>query len=153
MKKNDKIWDNLYHNDNYLNTIPYTEIFAFLMKYLKGQTSGKKLLEIGCGNGNNLAFAKWAYDFEVYGIDQSATAIEKGLKYFENLGVNFDSLEVGNVEHIEFPDQHFDVVIDRAAIQHNTLEKINVIIKEVYRVLRGGGAILSKFDLRQSSLV
>ena len=40
-------------------------------------------------------------------------------------------------------DDSFDVILDRQAIQHNTIENIEKTINEVKRVLRKGGSFFS----------
>lgn len=137
MKSNQNIWDEIYHTR--LAVIPYTEVFVFLLKNFQGNRAEKKLLEIGCGTLNNLAFAKWAFGCEVYGVDQSPMAIDRGKKHFTEFGVTFDHLSVGDVKNLDFSSNFFDAVIDRAVLQHNKLEDVFQIVSEIHRVLKVGG--------------
>ena len=133
------VWENLYRQGEQHNIAPYTEIFSFLARNFGTDARGKKLLEIGCGVGNNLVFAKWALGFEVYGVDQSETAIDLARQRFGKNNLPFEHLATGDVTTLDFANEFFEVVIDRAAIQHNTYQEAKAIISQVYRVLKPGG--------------
>ena len=137
------MWEDMYQQGGHNNIAPYTEIFSFLARNCGHDAHGKKLLEIGCGVANNLVFAKWAFGFDVYGIDQSEAAIELAVKRFEKHGLSFEYLQKGSIDSLDFDNAFFDVVIDRAAIQHNTYSDAKKIAVEVHRVLKPGGLFYS----------
>jgi len=134
-----KIWESIYSKKEQVNIVPYTDVFTFVLSFFKGNAQGKKLLELGCGTGNNIAFAKWALGLKVYGIDQSPTAISNAKEIFSKRGLDYESIEVGDIENLHFEDEYFDIIVDRATLQHNTYDSIKNIVQESYRVLKPCG--------------
>lgn len=75
-----------------------------ILPFLK---SNDKLLEIGCSNGTNLKYLNNKLpDIELHGIDPSTESVNSGMKDFKNF-----SLQVGTSDHLDFPDESFDVVL------------------------------------------
>ena len=136
-------WEALYKQGKYNCISPYTQPFSFLSRYRGNDAQGEKLLEVGCGSGHNLVFAKWALGYDVYGIDQSESGIEMAKKRFEKHNLKYEFLGCANMVDLDFEDSFFDVVIDRGAIQHNSYKTLKKIISEVYRVLKTGGLFYS----------
>lgn len=139
----ENIWESIYRGGENIALAPYTEVFSFLARHYGDDARGKKLLEVGCGVGNNLVFARWQFGFDVYGIDRSPTAIALAKKRFEKHDLRFEALEQGDVISLNFDDDYFDVVIDRAAIQHNIFENARRIVSEIHRVLKPSGLFYS----------
>jgi 2-polyprenyl-3-methyl-5-hydroxy-6-metoxy-1,4-benzoquinol methylase len=104
---------------------------------------GKKLLEVGCGVGTDLArFAQAGA--VVTGIDLAENSITLARKYFEQLGLKAD-FQIMNGEWMDFDEGSFDVVYAHGVLQytHNPQK----MITEIYRVLRPGGeAILMVYN-------
>lgn len=100
---------------------------------------GKKILEIGCGVGIDLArFA--AGGAKVTGIDLSETAIDLARKNFaaRNLTGNFLLM---NGEDLDFPPDSFDVVYVHGVLQYTSNPQ--QMAKEMYRILKPGGQAIS----------
>lgn len=149
MKKNKNIflfsvkkdWEKLYQEKGkrHKNKYPNTEIVSFIFKnygsYSHSQRKKIKILDLGCGWGNNLKFLK-NENFNVYGIDGSPTAIEHCKSITKHV-------EVGELEKLPYKSNYFDMVIDRNSIQCNNIGKIRKIIKEIYRVLKKDGLFYS----------
>ena len=104
---------------------------------------GENVLDVGCGTGT-LAIAVASRDGEkgrVCGIDpgenQIARARSKAAR--RNLPIEF---RVGVIEHLDFPDQTFDVVLSTIMMHHlsNTLKRQG--LAEVARVLKPGGRLV-----------
>jgi ubiquinone/menaquinone biosynthesis C-methylase UbiE len=133
-----KIWESNWGGGDVVS-VPYTEIFStILQNYDADSLKGKKLLEIGCGSGNNLLFAGLHLGLEVYGLDFSKSAVNYTKNLLNQFGVSH-SVEVADASSLEYPECTFDIIIDRAAIQHNQWEKCNAIVSEVKRVLKKQG--------------
>jgi SAM-dependent methyltransferase len=133
-----KIWDSIYERSDYAPIAPYTDAIAFLARSFAKKGAGKRLLEIGCGVGQNIAYAQWTMGFDIYGIDYSAQAIELARSSLAGRGINAD-LRVGDVTQLPYADEFFDVCIERAVIQQNRHTAGLQIVKELFRVLRPGG--------------
>lgn len=104
----------------------------------------KKILDIGCGNGNDLARFRKLGVAEACGIDPSEEFVKAAqLK-------NPDSkIIIGKGERLPFDNESFDVVVSKYAAQ--TSPDVPQVLKEVARILRAGGyfILLSKHPLRQ----
>ncbi|MCD6116189.1 class I SAM-dependent methyltransferase [bacterium] len=100
---------------------------------------GKKILEIGCGVGIDLAeFA--AGGALVTGIDLSQTAIDLAGKYFSHLGLSGD-FKIMDGEAMSFADNTFDVVYAHGVLQYT--ENAVKMAEEAYRVLKPGGQFIA----------
>lgn len=107
------------------------------------ELNGRKLLDIGCGDGTDLI------NFQnkgavVSGIDPSEAFIQLAKAKDSKLEVI-----LGRGEELPFADQTFDVVVSKYALQ--TSPAVPKIIEEAARVLKPGGYFiyLSKHPLRQ----
>jgi SAM-dependent methyltransferase len=143
-KQNVEIWDAIYANPDYAPVAPYTDVVAFLARKFAKNGRKKNLLEIGCGVGQNLAYARWVMGFEIYGIDYSARVIELAKTFMATRGLEAD-LQVGDVQNLPYEDNFFHACIERAVIQHNEFSKVRNIVGELHRVLRPGGLLCCSF--------
>lgn len=102
-------------------------------------TKGKKVLEIGCGNGaDGVMFALAGADYT--GVDLTNAAIEATRAHFEFSGVK-GTFQIENAESLSFADESFDFIYSHGVL-HHTANPDNAF-EEVYRVLRvGGNAVL-----------
>jgi phosphatidylethanolamine/phosphatidyl-N-methylethanolamine N-methyltransferase len=107
--------------------------------YLSRQPN-QKVLEIGVGPGSTLEFYPPRTNF--VGIDISAAMIEEARKKAANLnsGSRF-RLEVMDATSLEFPDNHFDVVM--AAYVITTVQDPHKVCREILRVVKPGGQIIA----------
>lgn len=137
-----KNFEPIYKKGKQLNVVPYTEPLAYLVRKF-GNGHGKNLLEVGCGAGNNLIFAKWMLGFNCTGIDISGTAIDEAIKRSESkrLYINFFECDISR------PGSKFDAVIDRACLQHNSKEDRKRIVRNIYSLLKPKGVFYSSMDL------
>jgi ubiquinone/menaquinone biosynthesis C-methylase UbiE len=108
--------------------------YTFANKYIKD----KIVLDIPCGMGWGSSLLK-NYTY-LYGIDISKKAIIKARQKYKN--INFKQ---GNMTHINFPKEFFDIVICLEGFEHITFLEGQKFLKEVKRVLkkRKGKLILS----------
>jgi 2-polyprenyl-3-methyl-5-hydroxy-6-metoxy-1,4-benzoquinol methylase len=104
---------------------------------------GKRLLEVGCGVGIDLArFAEGGA--EVTGVDLSERAIDLAKRNFELHGLRGE-LRVMNGEAMEFGDDQFDVAYAHGVIQYTA--DAQRLANELYRVLKPcGEAILVAYN-------
>ena len=105
---------------------------------LLGNVKGKRILEVGCGGGQNtITLARWGA--ASYGVDPS----EKQITYARNLAktVNVKSLfEIAPAVNLPFDDAYFHVVITSYAFDF--VEDIRKAFDEVYRVLVKNGIFI-----------
>ncbi|MDY7039256.1 MAG: class I SAM-dependent methyltransferase [Chloroflexota bacterium] len=103
---------------------------------LLGDVAGKRVIEIGCGGGqNSIALAKWGA--ACVGVDPSPAQIAhaRRLALENEVEVQF---VVGVAEDLsDFPDGHFDVVLSSYAFDYVT--DLRRAYDEAWRVLKPGG--------------
>ncbi len=109
---------------------------------------GKKVLDVGCGNGWVLRhYARAGAD--VTGVDITEAGIQLCRTRFknENLKGNF---VVGNAEELPFPDNTFDAVSCMGVVHHTANPQ--KAVSEIYRVLKPGGRLIFMLYHRNSVL-
>jgi len=132
-------WEKAYtkQGQSHKNKYPSSEVISFIMSNFSNtiDKSHIKILDVGCGWGNNLKFLN-EQGFETHGVDFSMTAVTHCQKYHKNI-------IHGNLTKLPYKNDTFDSIIDRMSIQHNTKERINIIINEMHRILKPGGKFFS----------
>ena len=106
----------------------------FILKQL-GDITGEKLLDLGCGAGeNSVYFAKKGA--LCVATDYSPGMVEVALKLAEKNGVKIEGC-TANAMELEFPDNTFDIVYASNLLHH--LPEPKLAIREMHRVLKPGG--------------
>ena len=108
-------------------------------KYLSRRPN-QRILEIGVGPGSTLEF--YPPKTELVGIDISTAMIEEARKKAANLnGGSRFHLQVMDAANLQFPDDHFDVVM--AAYVITTVQDPHRVCREILRVVKPGGQIIA----------
>jgi SAM-dependent methyltransferase len=94
---------------------------------------GKRILEIGCGDGKLLALLRG--NNEVHGIEASAT----GTKKCAEIGIPTLCMDVSS-QPLPFPDDHFDVVVILETIEH--LMNPYYALLQIRRVLKENAVLI-----------
>jgi len=133
------VWESIYSEGKALNRYPFDQVVSFIYRNFSRSKprSETKVLEIGCGAGNNLWFAA-REGFSVSGVDGSPSAIEFAKKRFADDGLKGD-LRVADFISLPFADNTFDFVIDREALTCSPFADAQKTVAEVRRVLAPGG--------------
>lgn len=107
--------------------------------------SGKRVLEVGCGVGTDLArFAEGGAG--VFGIDLASVSIDLARKNFVQRGLTGE-FHVMDGEEMSFDTESFDVVYAHGVLQYTA--DISRMVAEIHRVLRSDGlAILMVYNRR-----
>ena len=135
----DEFWDGS-HQSRQLS-YPWDAVVSFIFRNVpKRIKSSVNVLEVGCGDGNNL----WVVvreGFNAYGIDGSAAAIDKARGRLAKENYSGD-LRVGRFgEPLPWQNDHFDLVIDRAALTYCDDATMRFMLSEIHRVLRPSGRV------------
>lgn len=125
----------LKKSDNSLVRFFKNELSRMRLNSLKRILPKKaKILEIGCANGEWLAFLRDAGGYQVKGVELNSQAVEAARKNF--------ILDVfrGSIFEARFPDEAFDLVEMKFALEH--MHDPMKVIEEVKRILKPGGCFL-----------
>lgn len=144
MRSFDPVWDEIYSSGQQLNRYPFSSVVSFLFRHRPRhkERSETRVLEVGCGAGNNLWFAA-REGFDVTGIDASTPVIAYARKWFAEEGLVAD-LRVADFMELPFADASFDIVIERGGFSQAPKPIVVRAVQEVARVLVPGGALHSE---------
>lgn len=110
---------------------------SFLLPHLSPEFS---LLDVGCGPGTITAdLARLLVDGAVIGVDRSPDVVAQAREAYpasERANLSFD---IGDVYHLGFPDENFDVVYSHQVLQH--LQSPVEALREMRRVLKPDGHV------------
>jgi ubiquinone/menaquinone biosynthesis C-methylase UbiE len=109
---------------------------------------GKKVLDVGCGNGYVLSRYA-AAGATVYGVDVTPTAIELSRGRFALANLSGEFIEA-NAEQLPFPDNYFDCVCSMGVLHH--VPDTERAVAQIHRVLKPGGRLIVMFYHRDSVL-
>jgi len=120
----------------------HAELFGKEMMFrMLGDPTGKRVLEVGCGEGQ--ASVQLAYcGADVTGLDISAAAIEAGKKRAELDGVNV-AFRQANLETDEFGENEYDVVWCDM-ILHHVVPSLDKVMETIHRTLKPGGMFIAR---------
>jgi demethylmenaquinone methyltransferase/2-methoxy-6-polyprenyl-1,4-benzoquinol methylase/phosphoethanolamine N-methyltransferase len=111
---------------------------------LAGITSAERVLDVGCGPGR-LAIVAGAVagpSGETCGIDPAPEMVELARRNAERAGVRV-RFEVGVIEAIPCPGDHFDVVLSSLMLHHLPDDLKRRGLAEIRRVLKPGGRVVA----------
>lgn len=118
------------------------QVVGFILDKKKVGTDSK-ILEIGCGSGNNTVLMKAASKGQVYGLDQSKGMLEKA-KMKDN-SIHFS---LGDAVLLEgFEDESLDIVYMVDVIHH--IKDIGTMFCNIYRVLKKDGMVFIFTDTHE----
>ena len=96
---------------------------------------GRLVLEPGAGNGEfTLRIAP--SQATIIGVEISPKQVEIARRRLEAFPET--SMEVGDIDHLEFPDKHFDAIVGQSVLHHLDLSRS---LPELRRVLKPGGRV------------
>ena len=135
-------WRKIYKDRQYETYYPFDQVVSFTFRHYprdkpRDQT---KVLEVGCGLGNNLRFLAKA-GFSTSGIDISADAIKRAGELLHGDGLHAD-LHCCSCARLPFADGSFDMVVDRGTFTVLPDTVFRAALDEVYRVLAPSGHFL-----------
>jgi SAM-dependent methyltransferase len=117
-----------------------------------------RVLEVGCGEGRVLMELRKIFPaIELHGINKEPWPAMRGSKSLLRTGllyriftrremrqVELPGVTFGDARKIGFPDDYFDLVISQVSVPF--VERKDLLLEEVWRVLRPGGMALLHLD-------
>ena len=104
---------------------------------------GMSILDVGCGTGSLTIAAKQkqGIDGQVVGIDPSSNMVNLAQDKAVKAGVEI-TFQVGVIEKIDFPEDHFDLVLSSLMMHHLPEDLKKEGLLEILRVLKSDGKLL-----------
>ena len=109
-----------------------SEISRTKRRFIKGS----RVLDVGFGNGNFLAFSK-KKNWEVTGIEINKNLIDIALEK------GFDVIHCKSLE--QFNSDTFDLVVAFDVLEHFDHNSVEMFLREIKRILKNDGIFLAKF--------
>ena len=131
-----------YDQDKYYNAFTYgrSKIDNELIKLIKVLPKNSKVLDLGCGTGDQLNILN-KFNMEFYGVDPAPGMVEIAKQKFNTK----NRIKLGVAQNIPFEDNYFDCLIMIEVLRYFDREDINTALKESFRVLKPGGKIFCTF--------
>lgn len=126
---------------------------AYPLEYayaLLGDVTGRRIVDFGCGSGANTALLA-GRGAHVWGIDISEDLLRLAQRRLKVSGRDQEATFLaGSAHDMPFPDESIDVVFGMAILHHLDLDLVS---REVRRVLKPGGRAIFKEPVRNSPLI
>lgn len=137
MNEQKKLWNNAHQNGDLKHDLNKPSEFA--EEVLKLLPPKSKILELGCGNGNDsVGFAKAGH--EVMATDFADVAVKHNSERLGQIpGLTFEVLDMS--EPFRFERNEFDAVYARLSLHYFTNETTRRVFGEIKRVLKPNGQL------------
>ena len=137
----DPVWEEIFSTREW-GQYPSENIIRFVARnYYKKERDNIKILDFGCGGGAHTWYLA-REGFDTYAFDGSPSAVESTRKKLIKDSLNADVRVMDGCD-LEYESNYFDAVIDSACIYANTLNHIENMYKDIYRILKTGGKLLT----------
>lgn len=101
------------------------------------------VLDLGCGVGHwgRVLAPVLPKNVELTGVDREQEWVHKSTEFARMVNLNNFKYQVGDINHLDFPDNSFDLVTCQTVLIH--VADVKVALKEMFRVTKPGGLILA----------
>ncbi|GEM_PF-5312041 len=153
MSKNEKmldanreIYEDRYSKDKAFLRYPADWIVRFHNIYMKKNVPDGRVLDYGCGSGNNSVFFM-DKGYETWGTDVAASFKDQVRQNMTRYGHREDLLRnffviPPDCSKLPFESGYFDLIVANQVLYYlSSAEQINKVTDELYRCLKPGGAV------------
>ena len=155
--KGSRFWNKEYKHGGHLalSTEPAEDLVKFT-RWLEREYGRKYLnplasvLDLGCGNGRNVAYLVQSFGMRGAGIDVSEEAISQAKKLSSGLPIEYSVQSMA--DNFSFPDESQTIVLDMMTSHFLSNEERARLIPRIARVLRPGGWLFLKTFLRDEDV-
>jgi len=139
-------WDKIYRDyqkgGQAWATLSGEIIPEFKLFLRKEKFKVKRVLDIGCGTGNYLAYLA-SKGFEVAGTDSSSTAVKMARTLFDKRLAR--NIRVANMFKLLIPKKKYDLIMSIAAIHHGFKRDVGRLVGKIHAALIPGGKAFITF--------
>lgn len=146
LQANQDNYEDLYTKREAFLRYPADWVIRFHNMYLRQNIPGGRVLDYGCGSGNNSAFFI-EQGYEVHGVDVAEASLDLINLNFESrhldpsLADRFSIIPRDNLV-LPYEDGYFDVVVSNQVLYYlASEEQIKKVCQELSRCLRPGGVV------------
>lgn len=133
-----KTWEKNYKNKKRFNNYPFDFVIKYTFKFFPKVSNKIRCLDLGCGGGGCTKFLN-DLGFNTFAIDGSKTAVDLTKKKVKNK----KQVIQGDFKNLKYKDNYFNYIIDRNSLTHNNEKDIDIIVKNIFRILKKGGIFIS----------
>lgn len=144
----DKKWEKQYQQ-GHAQRYPWDNIISFFFRHKGTFGPHPRILEVGCGTAGNL-YALSKEGAIVTGVDASETAIAYAKDLFKDANLSGD-LRVCDFTKINYPENSFDMIIDRGALCNCTYNAAHETIRNIATSTVRGGLFYSQLYSKKHS--
>jgi len=146
LEDNKANYEDLYQNDKLFVQYPMDHVVRFHAYYLQYHMPTGKILDYGCGSGNNSSFyLQRGYD--VHGVDVAEGSLEQIKANLNMYGLPPEKIDKFKIippdeSALPYEDGYFDMILSNQVLYYHATEaRIRARCKELARVLRPGGLV------------
>lgn len=131
-------WERIYRDNGQLSVWPWSDLVSYVYRYARPTGPGFRVLELGCGAGANIPLFR-SFGAAYHAIEGSPTIVARLRERFPEYAATLASGDF--TEPFPF-EGGFDLIVDRAALTHNSTEAIRRCLDEVHSRLKPGGVFI-----------
>ena len=147
-----KYWDTVWHKEdieNYKHYIKGYENVKNIMVREFQKYNCHVVCDAACGFGANSLILQ-SNGFDVWGFDISESAVWITKELLTPYGVRKEQFKTASILNTEYPDNFFDAVAVRAALDHLCVNEFNRALDELKRITKENGLLYASFDSLES---
>ncbi len=137
MINQNKLWNKYHSKGNIRRYSKEPTIFA--QEVIKNISPGSKILELGCGAGNDSVYFANNGHFVTATDFSNVVIVENSNLYVDVKNLKFQVLDIS--KEFSIKDNSYDVIYARLSLHYFTNSTTQQIFNEIYRVLKPEGKI------------